>query len=73
MSTCNRMRSAVVLSAFLLVFGLLLAVLAQGVPFVVTLSQIALFLVLTAAVVLAVTFLASLFPGAAERLKECRH
>ena len=66
MSTCNRMRTAVVLSALLLAFGLLLAVLAQGVPFVVSLAQIALFLVLAAVLVLAL--LSELFHGRWDRL-----
>jgi len=73
MSTCNRMRTAVLFSALLLSLGLLLAVLAQGVPFVATLAQIALFLVLAAVLVLAVTFLTSLIPRTAERLRECSH
>ena len=73
MLTCKRMRIAVILSALLLVLGLLLAVLVWAMPFVVSAAQIALLLVLSAGSVLAGTFLASLFPGAAKRLQECSH
>ena len=73
MLTCKRMRIAVILSALLLVLGLLLAVLARATPFVVPAVQLALILVLSAGSVLAGTFLASLFPGTAKRLQECSH
>jgi hypothetical protein len=73
MLTCERMRTAVILSALLLVFGLLLAALARAIPILAPAAQIALFLVLAAMFVLGLTFLASLFPGTAERLKECIH
>ena len=73
MLTCKRMRSAVILSAFLLVTGLLLETLAQTIGLAVPTSHLALFLVLAAAAVFALTFLASLLPGTADRLRECRH
>jgi len=73
MLTCKRMRTAVILSALLLAVGLVLETLAQATLFAVPTSHVALFLVLAAALVLALTFLASLLPGTAERLRECRH
>ena len=73
MLTCKRMRTAVILSALLLAIGLVLETLAQTTRFAVPTSHIALLLVLGAAAVLALTFLASLLPKTAERLRECQH
>jgi len=73
MLTCKRMRSAVILSGILFALGVFMAALARATPFVVPAVQIALLLVLCAGSVLAGTFLASLFPGTAKRLKECSH
>ncbi len=73
MLTCKRMRTAVILSALLLVAGLLLETIAQTTLLAIPTSHLALFLVLAAALVLAVTFLASLLPGTAERLRGCQH
>lgn len=73
MLTCQRLRSAVLLSALLLVAGLVLELFAQVTRIAVPTSHLALLLVLLAATVLAATFLASLLPGAAKRLSECQH
>jgi hypothetical protein len=73
MLTCKRLRNAVLLSAVLLVAGLLLEVIAQATRFAVPTSHLALLAVLSAVLVLGLTFLASLLPGTAERLRECRH
>lgn len=73
MLTCKRMRTAVISSALLLFAGLVLEALAQFALSAVPTSHLALFLVLAAAALFAVTFLASLLPGTAERLRECQH
>lgn len=73
MLTCKRMRTAVVLSALLLIVGLALEAVAQGTMLAIPTSHLALLCVLAAVAVLAVTFLASLLPGTAKRLSECQH
>lgn len=79
MLTCKRLRTAVLLSAILLVAGLVLETLAQTVTFTAPTDNLALlsafsaFSVFSALGVLAVTFLASLLPGNAARLNECQH
>ena len=73
MLTCKRMRNAVILSALLLAAGILLETLAHTVLLAVPTSHLALLLVLFAAAVLAMTFLASLLPSNAKRLRECQH
>jgi hypothetical protein len=50
-----------------------LEVLAQTLILAVPTSHLALLFVLVAIAVLLVTFLASLLPGTAERLRECQH
>lgn len=73
MLTCKRLRSAVILSALLLVTGLILETTAQVTGLAVPTSHLALFSVLGAAGILALTFLASLLPFNARRLRECQH
>jgi ABC-type Na+ efflux pump permease subunit len=73
MLTCKRLRSAVIVSALLLVAGLVLETVAQVTGFAVPTSHLALFAVLGAAGVLGITFLASLLPVNARRLRECQH
>ena len=73
MLTCKRMRGAVILSALLLLLGLSLETVAQFTGLAIPTSHLALFAVLAAAAILALTFLASLLPGAAQRLNECQH
>lgn len=73
MLTCKRMRNAVLLSAFLLVVGLVLQTLVETLPVAVPATYLALMLVLAAALVLALTLLASWTPGTSERLRECWH
>jgi hypothetical protein len=73
MLTCERMRTAVLLSVLLLVAGLVLETIAQTTRLAIPASHLALLLVLAAALVLALTFLASLLPGTADRLRECQH
>jgi hypothetical protein len=67
------MRAAVILSASLLMLGVLLGIVAVSTPWIVPASQLSLLLVLAGAGVLTVTFLASLLPGVARRLDECQH
>jgi hypothetical protein len=73
MLTCKRLRSAVLVSALLLVLGLILETIAETTPWVIPTTHLALLSVLTGAGVLAVTFLVSLLPGTARRLAECQH
>ena len=73
MLNCKRLRTAVLLSAFLLVIGLLLEAVAQLTKFAIPSTHLALLSVLSALLILALTFLASLLPGTAARLDECRH
>jgi high-affinity nickel permease len=73
MLTCKRMRTAVLLSVLLLVAGLGLQTLTSTALVSAATSHLALALVLAAALVLAITFVAGLLPGASERLRECRH
>jgi hypothetical protein len=73
MLNCSSMRAAVILSAALLMLGVLLGLVAVTTPFVVPASQLSLLLVLAGAAVLAATFLAALLPGVARRLDECQH
>lgn len=73
MLDCNTMRVSVILSGGLLTLGIVLGVIAMTTPFAVPISQLALLLVLSGAVVLAATFLGALLPGAARRLDGCRH
>ncbi|MCU0833748.1 MAG: hypothetical protein MUC77_04820 [Chromatiaceae bacterium] len=73
MLTCKRMRGAVILSALLLLTGLALETLAQLTGLAIPTSHLALFAVLAAVGILALTLVASLLPGAAQRLNECQH
>lgn len=73
MLTCRRMRTAVVSSALLLLVGFVLQFMAETTLFAVSTSHLALLAVLTAVAILALTFLVSLLPGTADRLKECTH
>jgi hypothetical protein len=73
MLTCKRLRTAVLLSALLMILGLALEVVAQATALAVPTSHLALLSILSAAVVLAVVTLASLLPGSARRLEECEH
>ncbi len=73
MFTCHSLRAAVALSATLLLSGVLLGlvVLAHLLP--APMAQLSLLLVLTAVLVLGVTFLVTLLPGVAHRLDGCQH
>lgn len=73
MLNCKRLRSAVILSALLLVAGLILETLAQVTGFAVPTTHLALFSVLAAAGVLGFVFLASLLPVNARRHRECQY
>lgn len=73
MLTCKRMRTAVILSALLLLLGLVLEAVAEATLFAVPTSHLALLVVLAAVALLALTVLASLLPGTAEHLKKCAH
>jgi hypothetical protein len=73
MLNCERLRAAVIASALLLGLGVILGTIAETTPWPVPTSHFALFSVLGAAALLAATFLASLLPGTARRLSECRH
>jgi hypothetical protein len=73
MLTCKRLRSAVIVSALLLVAGLVLETVAQVTGFAVPTSHLALFAVLGSVGVLGITFLASLLPVNARGLRECQH
>jgi|GEM_PF-1704764 len=70
---CRTMRAAVILSALLLAAGVLLGILAMTTPLSIPTSQLALMLVLSAALLLAVTFLVALIPGVSRHMDECRH
>lgn len=73
LTNCRTMRSAVILSAVLLAAGVLLGVAAMTTPLAIPTSQLALVLVLSAALLLTTTFLVALIPGVARRMDECRH
>lgn len=73
LTNCRTMRSAVILSAALLAAGVLLGVVAMVTPLSIPTSQLALVLVLSAALLLAVTFLVALIPSVSRRMDECRH
>ncbi|MEA1049938.1 hypothetical protein U5801_08965 [Lamprobacter modestohalophilus] len=73
LTNCRTMRAAVLLSALLLAAGVLLGVIAMMTPFAVPTSQLALVLVLSAALLLAVIFLVALIPGVSRHMDECRH
>jgi hypothetical protein len=73
MLNCQRLRTAIILSALLLALGLVLELISEVTPWSVPTSHLALFSVLAAALVLTGTFLASLLPGTARRLSECQH
>lgn len=70
---CRTMRAAVIMSGLLLVAGLMLGAIAMWTPFTVPTSQLSLMLVLSAALLLAVTFVVALIPGVSRHLDECRH
>lgn len=70
---CRTMRTAVLLSGLLLAAGVFLGLLAMTTGFAVPASQLALMLVLAAALLLAVTFVVALIPGVSRHLDECRH
>lgn len=73
MLNCQRLRTAVTVSALLLGLGLILETIAETTQWPVPTSHLALFSVLGAVALLAAIFLASLLPGTARRLSECRH
>lgn len=73
LTNCRTMRSAVILSAVLLATGVLLGAIAMITPLAIPTSQLALVLVLSAALLLTVTFLVALIPGVSRRMDECRH
>ncbi len=73
LTNCRTMRSAVIFSALLLAAGVLLGIIAMTTPLSIPTSQLALVLVLSAALLLAVTFLVALIPGVSRRMDECRH
>lgn len=70
---CRTMRSAVMLSGSLLVFGMLLGIAAIATPVKALFGQLSLILVLAAAMLLAVTFVVALLPPVSRRMDECRH
>jgi len=72
-TTCTTMRSAVMLSAGLFLAGSLMLAFAEFTGWAVPASQLALLLVLGAAVTLVVAVLIALWPGNARRLSECLH
>ncbi|TVQ87002.1 MAG: hypothetical protein EA400_12070 [Chromatiaceae bacterium] len=67
------MRASVLLSAGLLISGVLLGLIAFSGLLAVAFSQLALMMVLSAALLLGCIFLLALTPGVARRLEECRH
>ena len=73
MLTCTRLRNAVITSGLLLVAGVVLETLGQIPMLAVPCCYLALFSILAAAALLILTFLASLVPSEARRLKECQH
>ncbi len=73
MTTCNTMRSTVLLSIGLLVAGILLLLFAEATGLAIPATYAALWLVLGAAGTLAAAFLIALWPGNQARLDECRH
>lgn len=70
---CRTMRAAVILSGILLIAGVALGAIAIATPLTIPTSQLALLLVLAAALLLAVTFVVALIPGMSRRMDECRH
>lgn len=73
MFSCKTMRTAVLVSLGLLVSGLLLEFTAQTAVFAPPLNYLAIFAVLSAAVILAVVFILALIPPIARRLDGCQH
>lgn len=73
MFDCRRLRASVLLSAGLLIGGVLLGLIALTGVLTVVLGQLALFMVLGAALLLGGVFLLALTPGVARRLQECGH
>jgi hypothetical protein len=73
MLTCKRMRTAVILSALLLLLGVVLKMLVDASLLAGPMSHLAWLVMLAAAAILALTFLASLLPGSGKSLKECLH
>jgi hypothetical protein len=71
--TCERMRTAVILSALLLLLGIVLEKLVEASLLAGTMGQLALLLMLAGAVLLALTFLVSVLPGSGKSLRECLH
>jgi hypothetical protein len=67
------MRTAVMMSALLLLLGLGLGGLVEAGLVAAPMGYLALLSVLAAAALLALTFLTSLLPGTGIRLKECSH
>jgi hypothetical protein len=71
--TCKRMRTAVILSALLLLLGIVLEKLVEASILAGTMSQLALLLMLAGAALLVVTFLVSVLPGSGKSFRECLH
>lgn len=67
------MRTSVILSALFLVAGFLLEIMGEAIPVAVATAHLGMFFMLAAATLLVLTFLASLLPGTAKRLRECQH
>lgn len=72
MLTCQRLRGAVFLSAFLLITGLVLEFAGRSFAFPAPVMALALLSGLAALAILALTFITALLPGSARRLAECR-
>jgi hypothetical protein len=71
--TCKLMRSAVLVSAALLVAGGSIEVLAQMTSFAVPTSHLALLAVLTSTGVMLIAFVVGLMPARLTHLDECQH
>jgi hypothetical protein len=71
--TCKLMRSAVLVSAALLVAGGSIEVLAQMTSFAVPTSHLALLAVLASAGVVLIAFVVGLMPARLTHLDECQH
>ncbi len=73
MINCNTMRLAVSLSALLLITGVSFGLMSMTSPLLMTISYLALILVLASGSILALIFLMALLPPVARRLAGCQH
>jgi hypothetical protein len=71
--TCKLMRSAVLVSAALLVMGVAMEVLAQTTSFAITANVVAIVAVLASPAVMLVAFVVGLLPARLTHLDECQH